>query len=87
MDVIRHVCTGVLGSGKKTGSWPTLKKNPYSYIGVSMRTPSLFYIRCTGPQESRAGRINLESFQAQHPSRPNQPRAFTGDSIQTLVTP
>ena len=33
--------------------------------------------------------INVEYFQAQHPSRANQPinRAFTSDSIQALVTP
>ena len=61
-------------------------KNPYPHIGVSMRTPSLFYIGCKYPTTFRAGRINLllEYFQAPHPSRANQPiiaRAFTSDSI------
>lgn len=30
---------------------------------------------------------NLECFQARHSHRPNQPRAFTSDIIQALVTP
>ena len=31
--------------------------------------------------------INVESFQAHYPSRADQLRALTGDSIQSLVTP
>ena len=31
--------------------------------------------------------INVEDFQTQHPCQANQPRAFTSDSIQALVTP
>ena len=56
-----------------------------------MRTPSLFYLGYTVPRSipSRANQrpIKVEYFQAQHPNRANQPRAFTSDSIQALVTP
>ena len=58
-------------------------------MGVSMRAPSLCCIGYTivYPSASRADRINLESFQEQHPGQPGQPRAFTSDSMQALVTP
>ena len=38
------------------------------------------------PTSSRAGRINLEYFQAEQSYGPNQPRAFASHSIQALVT-
>ena len=51
-----------------------------------MRTPSLFYLGYTEPHSilSRPNQrpINVEYFQAQQPSRANQPRVFTSDSIQ-----
>ena len=59
--------------------------------GYLMRTPCLFYLDYTVPDSipSRPNhrRINVEYFQAQHPSRANQPRTFTRDSIQARVTP
>ena len=62
------------------------KKKTYPF----MRTPSLFYLGYTEPHSilSRPNQrpINVEYFQAQHPSWANQPRAFTSDSIQALVT-
>ena len=57
-----------------------------------MRTPSLFYLGYTALPHSTPSRpnqrpINVEYFQAQHPSRANQPRAFTSDSILALANP
>ena len=74
--------------------WPTYmaKKIRTPIWGYIMRTPSLFYLGYTAVSHSTPSRlnqrpINVESFRAQHPSRENQPRAFTSDSIQALVTP
>ena len=39
------------------------------------------------PERPNQRPINVEYFQAQHPSRANQAIAFTSDSIQALVTP
>ena len=63
---------------------------PYPHLAVLMRSPRLFYLGYTVPhsiERPNQRPINVECFQAQHPSRANQPRAFTSDSIQALVTP
>ena len=51
--------------------------------GYSMCT--LVYLSLPYSTTSRAGRSNLESFQGPHWA--NQPRTFTSDTIQALVTP
>ena len=98
-----HEIPGILGGwylnvpGSTNGFF-----NPLAYLhgkkirtpiwGYIMRTPSLIYLGYTAVSHSTPSRlnqrpINVESFQAHHPSRENQPRAFTSDSIQALVTP
>ena len=57
----------------------------YMVRSMSYYTVPTYSLRLSNT--SRVGRINLESFQAQHPSRSNQPRAFTSHTIQALVTP
>ena len=47
----------------------------------------MLIVNLSQPQHPVAGRIKLESFQAQHPSQANQPKAFTSHSIQALITP
>ena len=58
-----------------------------------MSAPSLFYVSSLHstphsiPRQPNQRPINVDYFQAQHPSRANQPRTFTSDSIQALVRP
>ena len=55
-----------------------------------MRTPRLFYLGYmvlhSIPSRPDPRPINVEYLQSQHPSRANQSRAVTSDSIQALVT-
>ena len=67
------------------------KKKRTPIWGDLMHTPRLFDLGYTVPHSipswPNQRSINVEYFQSQHPSRANQPRAFTSDSIQALVTP
>ena len=70
--------------------WAIEKPYPHN-MGVFNAYTQFVYLGYTVPHSipSRPNQrpINIEYFQAQHPSRANQPRAFTSDSIQALVTP
>ena len=63
------------------------KKIRYPHMGVCHAYTQFVFLGYTAASHSTPSRlnqrpINVESFQAQHPSRENEPRAFTSDSIQ-----
>ena len=74
-------CTNLSRRKKRTTTWGYPILNAYTHFVLSRSF--IQYLTA-----SRAGPTNLEeSFHAQHPSRPKQPRTFTSDTMQALVTP
>ena len=63
---------------------PNLEKCLFFAIGEESR---FFVEHHSIPSRPNQRPITVEYFQAQHPSRANQPRASISDSIQALVTP